>query len=110
MSRISINYKEPVLGRTATAEGEIDDLGANAQYERHRITGAGNTTATGEISAVKAVGGSVIYDDGCVALVGDAPLEDEEVIEGDIDFWACSTVKIKTGTAYVYGRNITVSA
>jgi hypothetical protein len=74
---------------------------------RYRLS-AGQT-ATGTVFAVKAYGGNFIYNSGCVASQGQAPLENETLVAGEVDLWPADVVRAKTGTAYVYGRGIVIS-
>ena len=66
-------------------------------------------TANGTIYAVKALGANAVYGTGCLAARGQAPANAEIVPSGTVDVWPATRVVIATGTAYVYGSNITVT-
>jgi len=68
------------------------------------VAGAGSHTDVVEFIALKAKSASATYGAACVASAGDAPSEDDAILEGDIDIVRLTTVVVKTGVMYGYYR------
>lgn len=70
---------------------------------RQRVDASGSAqTVSGKFIGVKAVNGNCSYGPGCEAEEGDAPSEDDVVLQGDLDIWPATAIEIKTGVAFVY--------
>jgi hypothetical protein len=87
--------------------------GASADARMMGSTGRwrvnGGQTAMGNIYAVLATTDNFAYGPGCVALIGQAPAEDDAILEGATDLWPATTVVAKSGKCWVYGFGVTVS-
>lgn len=65
-------------------------------------------TATGFIQCVYAKENDFIFGSGCEVDEGDAPDEGEIVEQGDFDFAPFTKIVCESGSAYLYGYNISV--
>lgn len=70
------------------------------------VAGAGNHVGVAEFLALKAKNASATYGAACVAAVGDAPSEDDAILEGDVDIVRLTTVVVKSGVMYAYYRGL----
>lgn len=93
-----------LFSETPGASADARLMGSTGRW---RVTGG--ETATGVIYAVLAISADFAYGPGCVAILGEAPLEDDEVVQGNTDLWPASEVVAKSGEAYVYGTGVVVT-
>jgi hypothetical protein len=93
-----------VFSQTPGASSDARLMGSTGRW---RVTGG--ETATGVIYGVKAIGSGFAYGDGCVAILGEPPLEDDTVEDGAVDLWPASSILVKSGECWIYGSNIVVT-